>query len=76
VYQLLGGLNKNKIKIYASNGLFTSSSELIKDAQKAYDMGFRIYKMRVVNPDTVLDLVKNFKKKFISHFKPKKTPKN
>ena len=65
VYQLLGGLNKNKIKIYASNGLFTSSSELIKDAQKAYDMGFRIYKMRVVNPDTVLDLVKNFKKKFI-----------
>jgi len=65
VYQLLGGVNKDKIKIYASNGLFTSSSELIKDAQKAYDIGFRIYKMRVVNPDTVLDLVKNFKKQFI-----------
>ena len=64
VYKLLGGLNKDKIKIYASNGLFTSSIKLIKDAQKAYDMGFRIYKMRVVNPDSVEKLVKDFKKKF------------
>ena len=32
VYQLLGGINKEKIRIYASNGLFESSNELIKDA--------------------------------------------
>ena len=66
VYKLLGGLNKDKIKIYASNGVFSKSSELIKDAQKAYNKGFRIYKMRVIDPDTVINLVKDFKKKFIN----------
>ncbi|MDC0194831.1 mandelate racemase/muconate lactonizing enzyme family protein [Alphaproteobacteria bacterium] len=64
VYQLLGGINKEKIKIYASNGLFTSSDDLIKDAQKAYKLGFRIYKMRVVTPDTIVNLVKDFRKEF------------
>ena len=64
VYQLLGGLNKEKIKIYASNGLFTSSDDLIKDARKAYKLGFRIYKMRVVTPDTIVNLVKDFRKEF------------
>lgn len=64
VYQLLGGINKEKIKIYASNGLFISSDDLIKDAKKAYDMGFRIYKMRVVTPETIVNLVKEFKKEF------------
>ena len=64
VYQLLGGLNKEKIKIYASNGLFISSDDLIKDAKKAYSLGFRIYKMRVVTPETIIDLVKEFKKEF------------
>ena len=66
VYKLLGGLNKDKIKIYASNGLFSKSTELIKDAQKAYSKGFRIYKMRVIDPDTVINLVKDFKKKFMN----------
>ena len=61
VYQLLGGLNKDKIKIYASNGLFETSEELIKDAKKAFSLGFRIYKMRVIDPSTVIDLVKSFK---------------
>jgi len=64
VYQLLGGLNKEKIRIYASNGLFDNSDQLIKDAKKAYDSGFRIYKMRVINPDTVINLVSAFKKEF------------
>ena len=64
VYQLLGGLNKDKIKIYASNGLFETSEELIKDAKKAFSLGFRIYKMRVINPSTVIDLVKAFKSVF------------
>jgi len=61
VYQLLGGLNKDKIKIYASNGLFETSEELIKDAKKAFSLGFRIYKMRVIDPSTVIDLVKSFR---------------
>ena len=64
VYQLIGGLVKEKIKIYASNGLFESSEDLIKDANKAYKMGFRIYKMRIIKPDTVVSLVKDFKKEF------------
>jgi len=64
VYQLLGGLNKDKIKIYASNGLFETSEELIKDAKKAFSLGFRIYKMRVIDPSTVIDLVKAFKSVF------------
>jgi L-alanine-DL-glutamate epimerase-like enolase superfamily enzyme len=36
VYQLLGGLNKSKIRIYASNGLFEKSENLIKDARKHF----------------------------------------
>ncbi len=64
IYKLLGGLTREKIKIYASNGLFSSSDELIKDAHKAYNLGFRVYKMRVISPDTVIDLVKDFKKEF------------
>ena len=64
VYQLIGGVVKEKIKIYASNGLFESSEDLIKDANKAYDMGFRIYKMRIIKPDTIVSLVKDFKKEF------------
>ena len=64
VYQLLGGVNKDKIRIYASNGLFESSNELIKDARKAFKLGFRTYKMRVVNPNTVIKIVADFKKEF------------
>jgi len=64
VYKLLGGVTKEKIRIYASNGLFESSKELIQDAKKAFKLGFRVYKMRVVNPDTVINIVANFKKEF------------
>ena len=64
VYQLLGGINKEKIRIYASNGLFESSNELIKDAKKAFKLGFRAYKMRVVNPNTLINIVAKFKKEF------------
>ena len=64
LYKLLGGLQKEKIRIYASNGLFDNSKQLIEDANKAYSLGFRVYKMRVVNPDTIINLVKTFNKKF------------
>ena len=64
VYKLLGGLNRNRVKIYASNGLFSNSEDLINDASKAYDLGFRIYKMRVVDPETVVSIVSDFKKQF------------
>ena len=64
VYQLLGGLNKSKIRIYASNGLFENSEDLIKDAKKAFSLGFKVYKMRVIDPSTVIDLVKAFKNEF------------
>ena len=64
VYQLLGGLNKEKIRIYASNGLFDNSNQLLEDAKKAYDAGFRIYKMRVIDPYYLIDLVDDFRKEF------------
>jgi len=64
VYKLLGGVTKDKIRIYASNGLFESSKELIQDAKKAFKLGFRVYKMRVVNPNTVINIVAKFKKEF------------
>ena len=63
-YKLLGGVQKEKIRIYASNGLFDNSKQLLEDAKKAYSLGFRVYKMRVINPDTILGLVKAFNKKF------------
>ena len=63
-YKLLGGVQKEKIRIYASNGLFDNSKQLLDDAKKAYSLGFRVYKMRVINPDTILGLVKAFNKKF------------
>ena len=63
-YKLLGGVQKEKIRIYASNGLFDNSKQLLADAKKAYSLGFRVYKMRVINPDTIIDLVKSFNKKF------------
>lgn len=63
-YQLLGGLNKEKIRIYASNGLFDNSAQLLEDAKKAYDAGFRIYKMRVIDPSYLINLVSDFRKEF------------
>ncbi len=64
VYKLLGGIQKEKIRIYASNGLFDNSKQLLEDATKAYSLGFRVYKMRVISPDSIIDLVKSFNKKF------------
>ena len=66
VYKLLGGIQKEKIRIYASNGLFDNSKQLLEDATKAYSLGFRVYKMRVISPDSIIDLVKSFNKKFKS----------
>ena len=57
VYQLLGGLNKNNVRIYASNGLFDKHEPLIDDAMKAYEQGFRAYKLRVTDPESIIDLV-------------------
>ena len=64
VFKLLGGLQKENIKIYASNGLFDNSKQLLEDAKKAYSLGFRVYKMRVINPDSIINLEKSFNKKF------------
>ena len=64
VYKLLGGIQKEKIRIYASNGLFDNSKQLLEDAAKAYSLGFRVYKMRVIDPDSTINLVKSFNKKF------------
>ena len=64
VFKLLGGIQKEKIRIYASNGLFDNSQQLLEDAQRAYSIGFRVYKMRVIDPNIVISLVISFNKKF------------
>ena len=64
VYQLIGGLNKTKIRIYASNGLFDNKDQLIVDDRIAYNLGFRIYKMSVVETSSIIELVHEFKKEF------------
>lgn len=58
VYQLLGGLARSRIRVYASNGLFSTPEPLIADAKRAIASGFTAYKMRVVSPDTIVPLVK------------------
>ena len=44
--------------------LFDNSQQLLEDAQRAYSIGFRVYKMRVIDPNKVISLVNSFNKKF------------
>ena len=57
VYQILGGLSKTRTRIYASNGLFDKHEPLIEDVIKAYNNGFRTYKLRVTDPESIVFLV-------------------
>jgi len=57
VYQMLGGLVRSRSRVYASNGLFRYKEPLVADAQRARQLGFTAYKMRVVTPDTIVPLV-------------------
>jgi len=61
VYQLLGGLTRSRIPVYASNGLFKEVEPLIADAKRARELGFRAYKMRIVTPATTIPLVAAFR---------------
>jgi L-rhamnonate dehydratase len=61
VYQLLGGVVRSRIRVYASNGLFTTAEPLIADAKRAQAAGFDAYKLRVTDPRTVAPLVGAFR---------------
>ncbi len=61
VYQLLGGLVRSRIRVYASNGLFTTAEPLIADARRARSAGFDAYKLRVTDPRTVVPIVTAFR---------------
>ena len=61
VYQLLGGLFRSRIRVYASNGLFTTAEPLIADARRARSAGFDAYKLRVTDPRTVVPIVAAFR---------------
>ena len=61
VYQLLGGLVRSRIRVYASNGLFTTAEPLIADARRAQSAGFDAYKLRVTDPRTVVPIVAAFR---------------
>src|SRR4029453_3882793 len=61
VYQLLGGLVRSRIRVYASNGLFTTAEPLIADAKGGQAQGFDAYKLRVTDPRTVVPLVGAFR---------------
>lgn len=57
VYQLLGGLARSRIRVYASHGLHTTVEPLVADAMRARDFGFTAYKMRITNPETIVPMV-------------------
>jgi L-alanine-DL-glutamate epimerase-like enolase superfamily enzyme len=57
VYQLLGGLARSRIRVYASHGLHTAVEPLIADVGRARDFGFTAYKMRITNPETIVAMV-------------------
>lgn len=57
VYQLLGGAARSSVRIYASNGLFGDADSMIADIRRAKAANFTAYKMRVVDPDTIVSLV-------------------
>ena len=57
VYQLLGGLARSRIRVYASHGLHTTVEPLIADAKRARDFGFTAYKMRITNRQTIVPMV-------------------
>lgn len=57
VYQLLGGLARSRIRVYASHGLHTTADPLIADVRRARDSGFTAYKMRVTDPNTIVPMV-------------------
>ena len=61
VYQLLGGLVRSRIRVYASNGLFTKAEPLIADARRAQRAGFDAYKLRATDPRTVVPIVAAFR---------------
>src|SRR5262249_56973210 len=52
VYQLLGGLVRSRIRVYASNGLFTTAEPLIADARRAQSAGFDASKLGRAGPAT------------------------
>jgi L-alanine-DL-glutamate epimerase-like enolase superfamily enzyme len=64
VHSLLGGVVRNRIRGYASNGLFNEPEPLIADATRARDFGFTAYKMRVVHPETIGSQVAAFRQAF------------
>jgi L-alanine-DL-glutamate epimerase-like enolase superfamily enzyme len=57
VYQLLGGAARSSVRVYASNGLFGDPDPMIADIRRARAANFTAYKMRVVDPETIVSLV-------------------
>ena len=64
VYQLLSGLVRSRIRIYASNGLFATPEPLLADAKRAQQFGFTTYKLRIVTPETIKSQVAAFRDEF------------
>jgi L-alanine-DL-glutamate epimerase-like enolase superfamily enzyme len=64
VHTLLGGVVRERIRGYASNGLFNEPDPLIADTTRARDFGFTAYKMRIVHPETIGSQVAAFRQAF------------
>lgn len=58
VHKLLGGAVRSRIRLYASNGLFATPEPLVADIARARSRGFTAYKMRVVDPGTIVGQVR------------------
>jgi len=56
VYELLGGLCRNKVRVYASAGMSQTVDELVDEALKYKEMGYTGFKMRIGSTDVNKDV--------------------
>jgi L-alanine-DL-glutamate epimerase-like enolase superfamily enzyme len=61
VHELLGGAVRDRARVYASAGLFSTPGPLIEDVKRARDFGFDGYKLRVVSTKTIIGQVTAFR---------------
>ena len=56
VYELIGGIYRDRIRVYASAGMAKSADDIIKEAEGFVKLGYRGFKMRIGQEDPTNDL--------------------
>lgn len=58
LYELIGGIYRDKIRVYASAGMSKDTNEIIKEAKEYINQGYKGFKMRIGNEDPKSDIEK------------------